>query len=160
MPDQGLLDVYLSDHLAGAAAGLELARRMADSQSDPELVRIADEIETDRETLREVMSSVGVSPPRLKVALGWVGEKAGRLKLNDRLFGRSPLSAVIELEALIAGVSGKLQLWRALGTIAGGDGRLARFEFDRMAGRADDQRRRLEELHAGAVRSALGSGGG
>jgi hypothetical protein len=160
MPDHGLLDVYLSDHLAGAAAGLELARRMADSQSEPELVKIANEIEADRETLREVMSAVGVSPPLLKVALGWVGEKAGRLKLNDRLFGRSPLSSVIELESLIAGVSGKLELWRALATIAPSDGRLARFEFDRLASRAEDQRRRLEDLHAEAVRDALGSGGG
>jgi hypothetical protein len=160
MPDQGLLDVYLSDHLAGAAAGLELARRMADSQGDPDLVRIADEIEADRATLRDVMSAVGVSPPRLKVALGWVGEKAGRLKLNDRFFGRSPLSSVIELESLIAGVSGKLQLWRALATIAPGDGRLARFEFEQLASRAEDQRRRLEDLHRKAVRDALGSGGG
>jgi hypothetical protein len=160
MPDQGLLDVYLSDHLAGAAAGLELARRMADSQSEPELVQIANQIEADRETLREVMSAVGVSPPLLKVALGWVGEKAGRLKLNDRLFGRSPLSSVIELESLIAGVSGKLELWRALATIAPSDGRLASFEFDRLASRAEDQRRRLEDLHAQAVREALGSGGG
>jgi hypothetical protein len=160
MPDQGLLDVYLSDHLAGATAGLELARRMADTQGESELARIADEIEADRETLREVMAAVAVRPPLLKVAAGWIGEKAGRLKLNDRLFGRSPLSSVIELESLIAGVSGKLELWRALATIAPGDGRLATFDFDPLASRAEDQRRRLEDLHAKAVRDALGSGGG
>ena len=115
MTDQGLLDVYLSDHFAGATAGLELARRLADAPgASRELAQIADEIESDRKTLREVMSAVGARPPLLKVALGWVGGKAGRLKLNDRLFGRSPLSMVIELELLIAGVSGKLQLWRAL----------------------------------------------
>lgn len=159
MPDQGLLDVYLSDHLAGATAGVELARRMADAQGESELVRIAKEIEADRDALRKVMSDVGVSPPALKIALGWLGEKAGRLKLNDRLFGRSPLSSVIELESLIAGVSGKLQLWRALATIGPSDGRLANFDFDRLASRAEDQRRRLEQIHSAAVRDALGSAG-
>jgi hypothetical protein len=158
MSDQGLLDVYLSDHLAGATAGLELARRLAAAPgASYELVQIADEIESDRKTLRGVMSAVGVSPPLLKVALGWVGEKAGRLKLNDRLFGRSPLSMVIELESLIVGVSGKLQLWRALAAIAAGDPRLQSFDFDRLQTQAEDQRRRLEHFHSESVRDALGS---
>jgi hypothetical protein len=157
MPDQGLLDVYLSDHLAGATAGVELARRLARAPGETqELVRIANEIEADRETLRSVMSAVGVSPPALKIAVGWLAEKAGRMKLNDRLFGRSPLSTVIELESLIAGVSGKLQLWRALAAIASHDRRLASFDFDQPASRAEDQRRRIERIHSEAVAKALG----
>nr|MDP9276812.1 hypothetical protein [Actinomycetota bacterium] len=116
---QRLLDIYLGDHLAGATAGVELARRMADQHPLGTAVRaIASEIEADRRTLNEVMASVGADPPLLKVALGWIAEKGGRLKLNNRLFGRSPLSGVLELEGLIAGVSGKLQLWRALGDVA------------------------------------------
>jgi hypothetical protein len=159
MPPQDLLDVYLSDHFAGATAGLDLAKRMADTQDDPELAAIAREIEGDRETLRELMSVTGVRPPFIKTALGWLGEKAGRLKLNERLTSRSPLSSVIELEGLITGVSGKLELWRTLGAIAPSDQRLASFDFDRLASRAEDQRRRLEELHGKAVRDALGSSG-
>jgi hypothetical protein len=159
MPDQDLLDVYLSDHFAGATAGLQLAERMADSQPEAAALRqIAEEIEADREKLHEVMGATGVKPPLLKSALGWLGEKAGRLKLNERVFGHSPLSDVLELEGLIAGVSGKLQLWRALTAVAEGDSRLARFDFAALAARAEDQRTRLEELHRKAVGRALQGG--
>ena len=156
MPEQDLLDVYLSDHFAGSTGGLQLAERMADSQADAaELRKIAGEINADRETLREVMEATGVSPPVIKSALGWVGEKAARLKLNERVFGRSPLSDVLELEGLIIGVTGKLQLWRALALVAGHDSRLAGFDFAALAARAENQRARLEQLHGKAVERAL-----
>ncbi len=156
MPDQELLDVYLSDHFAGSTGGLELARRMASTQPDSEvLAPIATEIEEDRETLRQIMDATGVSPPAIKSALGWLAEKAGRLKLNERVFGRSPLSDVIELEGLIAGVSGKLQLWRALLPVAERDDRLAAFDFTALSERAESQRARLEQVHAKAVGRAL-----
>jgi hypothetical protein len=156
MPDQELLDVYLSDHFAGATGGLQLAQRMASTQPETAaLTQIADEIASERDLLQQVMNSVGVRPPLLKSALGWVGEKAGRLKLNERVFGRSPLSDVLELEGLIVGVSGKLQLWRALRQVADGDRRLASFDFERLAATAEDQRARLEEIHRAAVARAL-----
>jgi hypothetical protein len=158
MPDQELLGIYLDDHFAGARAGLDLAKRLsaADSHSST-LGDVAREIESDRETLREVMATVGVTPSLLKVAAGWVSEKAGRLKLNDRFFGRSPLSRVLELDALIAGVSGKLQLWRALAQVAERDARLESFDFEALCSRAERQRNRLEDLHRGAVSQALRS---
>jgi hypothetical protein len=56
------------------------------------------------------------------------------------------------------GVSGKLQLWRGLARIAPTDGRLKQFDFERLAQRAEDQRRRLEELHAQAIGRALEGG--
>jgi hypothetical protein len=34
------------------------------------------------------------------VCAGWIGEKAGRLKLNGRLRSRSPLSSLEELEMM------------------------------------------------------------
>jgi len=157
VPDQELLDVYLSDHFAGATAGGELARRMASTQPDSAVLRpIASEIEEDRAILRQIMKATDVSPPAIKSALGWLGEKAGRLKLNERVFGRSPLSAVLELEGLIAGVSGKLQLWRALLLVAEGDHRLSAFDFATLSQRAESQRTRLEQVHAKAVSRALG----
>jgi hypothetical protein len=157
VPDQELLDVYLSDHFAGSTAGAELARRMASTQPDGAVLGpIASEIEEDRETLREIMEATDVSPPAIKAALGWLGEKAGRLKLNERVFGRSPLSDVIELEGLIAGVSGKLQLWRALLLVAEREDRLSAFDFAVLSERAESQRVRLEQLHAKAVGRALG----
>jgi hypothetical protein len=160
MPDQDLLSTYLQDHFAGATGGLELAKRIARQLPEPAVDGIAAEIESDRDMLREVMSALGVSPSTLKVGMGWLGERVGRLKLNQRVFGRSPLSDVLELEGLIVGVSGKLQLWRALALIAPTEARLQRFDFERLARRAEDQRHRLEDMHARAVRRGLDEGGG
>ena len=132
MLDRDLLDVYLSDHFAGATAGLDHAKRM--SKDSPDVSEIAAEIQSDRQTLRDLMAALYLKPSLLKTAIGWFGEKAGRMKLNDRVFGRSPLSRLLELELLIAGVSGKLQLWRALAAVASADSRLEQFDFRRLAG--------------------------
>jgi hypothetical protein len=98
----GLLEVYLNDHLVGATAGLELFRRSAqaqaraDTQRDPEhggpLAGLARQVEQDRDSLIQIMTDLGVSTDRPKVAMGWPAEKAGCLKPNGRLFSRSPLS--------------------------------------------------------------------
>jgi hypothetical protein len=155
---QRLLDIYLSDHLAGATAGVRLARRIAAAHPrDRALAKIADEITEDRATLRDVMGAVGTSPSRIKNAAAWAGETAGRLKLNGRLLGRSPLSAVVELEALISGVTGKTQLWRSLAQLRAEDTRLAGFDFERLEQRADGQRRSLEEVHRREADRALGA---
>jgi hypothetical protein len=155
MPDQGLLSTYLRDHFAGSTGGLELARRTAQQLPERDMDEIAAAIEADRETLRELMSRLDVNPSTLKAGMGWLGERIGRLKLNQRVFGRSPLSDVLELEGLIMGVSGKLQLWRGLALIAPRDARLEQFDFEGLAQRAEDQLRRLEGLHAQATRRAL-----
>jgi hypothetical protein len=70
-------------------------------------------------------------------------------------YARSSARDLLELEALIAGVSGKLQLWRGLGEIASTQPRLRGFDFAGLSRRAEDQRRRLEGLHAPAARDAL-----
>jgi len=156
MLERDLLHVYLSDHFAGATAGLNLAKRMAGDSPTGLLSEIAAEIESDRQTLRDLMAALYLKPSLLKTVIGWFGEQAGRMKLNDRVFGRSPLSGPLELELLIAGVSGKLQLWRALAEIASEDSRLKPFDFTALGRRAEEQRRRLEELHERAARDALG----
>ena len=58
-----LLAIYLNDHLAGSTVGVELARRARGSNDGTELgeflATLAAEIEEDRDTLGEVMGSVG-----------------------------------------------------------------------------------------------------
>ena len=156
MPDREPLHIYLRDHFAGATAGLDLARRMARNAPGEPLSEIAAQIELDRRTLREVMSALELTPAPLKTAIGWTAEKATRLRLKDRAFGRASPRDVLELETLIAGVSGKLQLWRGLAELASVDKRLREFDFAGLGGRAEEQRRRLEELHELAVRDSLG----
>ena len=157
-PDR-LLAIYLNDHLAGAALGVELARRLRSSNRDdpemgPPLAAICAEIEADREMLRNLMERLGVSRNPIKPLLAQVGERLGRLKLNGQLRGYSPLSRMLEMEILSSGIGGKVQLWNALEGRFGDS--LEGFDFLALAERADDQGQRVEDLHLKAARRALG----
>ncbi|WP_233358721.1 hypothetical protein [Thermomonospora amylolytica] len=157
-----LLGIYLNDHLAGATAGVELARRLARAHqgtpAGPELARLAAEIAEDRRALQAMMESLGVRVRRWMMLAGWLGEKAGRLKPNGRLLSRSPLSSVIELEVMRLGVEGKLAAWRLLRTVADHDRRLDNARLDRLAERAERQSRLLEELRVRSVEDIIGAG--
>ena len=113
-----LIAIYLNDHFAAATSGRDLARRAArgnrTSDYGPCLERMAREIAEDRGSLLVIMEALGVRTDSLKVIVGWGAEKVGRLKLNGRLLGYSPLSRVVELEGLAIGVYAKLALWRSL----------------------------------------------
>jgi len=153
-----LLAIYLNDHLAGAALGVELARRLRSSnRSDREmgesLARICAEIEADRETLIRLMERLGVDRKPIKPALAKAAERLGRLKLNGQLRGYSPLSRVLELEVLSSGIGGKMQLWNALEQSYGET--LSGFDFHALAERADRQGQLVEDLHLAAAQRAL-----
>lgn len=152
------LAIYLNDHLAGSTVGVELARRLRSSnQSDAEfgapLARICGEIEEDRTTLVRLMDRLAVDRDRVKPLLARLGERLGRLKLNGQLTGYSPLSRVLELEVLSGLIGAKLQLWNVLEQSFGET--LDGFDFHALAARADDQGRRLEDLHLAATQRAL-----
>jgi hypothetical protein len=153
------LSTYLNDHLAGATAGIELARRAARSNRGSgygrTLSRLANELAEDRRTLETIMKRLGVGQDRAKTALAWSAEKLGRLKLNGQLLGYSPLSRLEELEALAIAVQGKLLLWQSLAGLAAVDGRLAEFDFSELAKRARSQRRRVERQRARSASEAL-----
>jgi hypothetical protein len=149
------LATYLNDHLLGATLGTELVRRAAGENQGSELgtflTGLAREIEDDRDTLLALMSELGVSPDRLKVAAGWTAEKLGRLKPNAQLRGYSPLSPLIELEGLLTGIQGKIAMWRVVAEVAQELG-LDRARFEALAARAERQqadveRHRLEVGH-------------
>ena len=153
------LKIYLEDHYAGSTVGIELARRIAEQNDGTaygdEIRNLRDEINEDRETLRRIMSDVGVDPNRVKVAGAWLGEKAGRLKLNGHLASYSPQSRVIEIEGLELGVNGKLLLWRALHAACDLVPELSKAELDRLIARTERQIERLEELRLVAVRESI-----
>jgi hypothetical protein len=152
------LATYLNDHFAAATGGHELAKRAARENEGSELGTflsgLAAEIEEDRATLGGLMDELGVKADRLKVAAGWAAEKAGRLKPNAQLLGYSPLSPLVELEALLVGITGKLGLWRALAEVAV-DLDLERARFDELAARAERQRNELEPRRLEVARRAL-----
>lgn len=156
--DDRYLGIYLNDHLAGAAGGVELARRLVSSnRSDPELgeplARLCAEIEADRETLVRLTERLGVRRDPLKPKLAVLAERLGRLKPNGQLRGYSPLSRVLELEILAAGIGGKLQLWNSLDQAFGDS--LEGFDFHALAERADRQGQEVEDLHMAAAKRAF-----
>jgi hypothetical protein len=150
-----LLDIYLNDHLAGATAGQELARRAAAAQRDHsggvELERLAGEIREDRTALADIMAALGIKVRRYKIRAAWLAERAGRLKLNGRILRPSPLSGLVEVEMLRLGVEGKASAWLTLRTLADRDGRLDAERLDRLIARARRQAEVLEGLRGRMV---------
>jgi hypothetical protein len=146
---QDPLGIYLNDHLAGATAGLELARRVAGTGQVPappaELRQFVQQVAEDRDTLLRIMGTLGLPVRSYKVWAAWAGEKAGRLKLNGHLTTRSPLSNLEELELLCLGVAGKAAGWRTLRTLADRDSRLEAGQLDELISRARSQAGFLEE---------------
>jgi hypothetical protein len=145
--DRGLLGIYLRDHYAASAGGVALARRALGANHS-----LTVEIAHDRETLERLMRKLGIAPNRLKVGLVRLAEGAGRLKLNGRIFGHSPLSDVVELETLVVGVRAKEALWTALRRADAGGGD---FDFEKLIESARAQAVELEALRLGAVARAF-----
>src|SRR5437660_8222168 len=71
VPGSALLTTYLNDHLAGATAGRELAKRSASSNRGSSygsfLVALAAEIDEDRDGLSEIMRALDISVDHAKV---------------------------------------------------------------------------------------------
>lgn len=157
MIERRLLAIYLNDHLAGATGGVELARRARSGNRGTKFGEVLEgvcvEIEADRTTLERVMSRLEVKRNGPKVAAAWAAEKLGRLKLNGRLSGYSPLSRLIELEMLHIGVTGKIQLWQALKETQGA--KLAQFDLPGLIERAESQRATIERLRLDAAGEAF-----
>ncbi|MGV9264912.1 hypothetical protein ACWDRR_09645 [Kitasatospora sp. NPDC003701] len=157
------LGIYLNDHLTGAFGGAALARRMADTHGDSrraaELRALARDVEQDRDDLVRIMHRLGVPVRHYRTWLGLAGERIARLKPNGTLVRRTPLSDLVELEAMRAGVEGKAALWRALRAIADDEPRLNPTELDQLAGRAADQARILTGWHRAVSAEVLGRHG-
>jgi hypothetical protein len=157
-----LLGIYLNDHLAGATLGRELARRAAAnnraSSHGAFLTKLSAEIEEDRDSLLQIMSALEVRPDPVKVAGAWAAEKIGRLKLNGRLRGHSPMSPVVELEGLALGARGKLAGWRSLEQLQPRVPALERFDLTALQQRAESQLEELEAHRLEAVAAAFPDG--
>jgi hypothetical protein len=154
-----LLRIYLQDHLAGATGGVELARRARGSNEGTTygdaLAKLADDIEADRRSLESVMEDLGFGADRAKNIAFWAAEKAGRLKLNGSLTGYSPLSRIVEIEGLIAGVNAKRSLWLNLLEVAGAEPKLDAERVRRLTQRAEEQLATLQDLRTRAGRDAF-----
>ena len=154
-----LLAIYLNDHLGGSAAGLALVRRCRRSNAgtplDRVLIDVEAEIEADQRTLEALMVRLGIGRNRVKRTLGSIAEFAARLKGNGRLVRYSPLSRVVELEGLAAGIVTKRSLWRSLRAIADRHPALDAAALDILVARATSQYDRVIAEHDRAAEIAF-----
>jgi uncharacterized tellurite resistance protein B-like protein len=154
-----LLTVYLNDHLAGATAGVALARRLARNHQgtafQQQTADLAEQIMQDRRSLLEIMEALNIRPRKIKGALALLAERAGRLKLNGALFRRSALSSVTELEGMRLGVEGKTDGWQALRHIAHDYTGLDAAKLDHLLHRAGQQSNTLQNLRLQAAADAF-----
>jgi hypothetical protein len=153
-----LFGIYLDDHWAGAAAGLDLANRLASrNQSMPwhgDLTRIVTAIREDQEVLGRLRDRRGRPRSTLKRKLAVVATRIGGLKLNGRLATYSPLSRVIELEVLMAGVQAKQLMWRTLRQVEWVPSDISLDDLER---RAEEQLEQLDRIHDQAAQMAFAS---
>ncbi len=151
MVGQGQLATYLNDHLGGSMAGRDLAEKIASDNEGSELgsfmAGVLTAIDEDRVTLEDVMARVGVERTIVKQAAGRLAERLSRLRMHRTVTGDPGLSRLLELEALILGVTGKVALWQTLQELAPRDPRLAGMDFEALIGRAREQLRGLEDHH-------------
>ena len=157
--DPRYLAIYLRDHHAGSAAGLGLVRRCRAANEgtawEPMLAQLESEIAQDRRALGEMMRRLGVTPNVVKQAMGSLTQLAASLKANGHLTRYSPLSRLVELEALAAGIVTKRNLWRSLGEVADDHDGLRADELERLVEGATSQLERVLDGHRRAAVSAL-----
>lgn len=153
--DTKLLGIYVNDHLAGHVAGLELAKRSASSNKGTALGDFLEgfvsELEDERGVIEKALAAISRDPNRFKTMGAWVAEKAGRLKLNGNVVGYSPLSRVLEIEAMAHGVAAKKDLWDALKRMDVEVGS----NLQELIAQADRQRAQLETHRHGALSAAF-----
>lgn len=154
--DMRLLGIYLNDHLAAVRGERALVRRCRDENEGTALGdwlgQYAEELADDAGEIERLMKRFGVRRSRVKPALAAAAERAGRLKLNGQLSGYSPLSRVVELEAMGAAADLRRSFWLTLAeTVAEPE----RTSCERRAERALHQRTALEPRRAQAARIAL-----
>ena len=160
MATNELLETYLNDHLAGATAGVDLARRLAEeTEGTPvgaAMHQLAEDIEADRSVLESLVDRLGFEEQTVKQAAAWMAEKASRLRLNRVSAGNDALALLLSMETLSMGVDGKRNLWHSLQEIAVDVPVLAALDLAELVERAESQHAVLEKYRRAAAPAALG----
>jgi hypothetical protein len=166
MASTELLEHYLTDHLAGATAGSDLAKKMAsDNVGTPFgtfMDGLAADIAADKQTLEDLIERLGIRRSPVKETASSIAEKLSRLRFTPAVSRSSDLSRLLEAETLSLGIAGKRCLWQAMVDVAQGkpDPVFAAFDFAALLARAEDQLDRLEpHRRAAAVTALAGSPG-
>ena len=159
--DDKALGMYLNDHLGGAMMGCELVDQIA-SRTEGDLpgdlfAKLAPEIATDRDTLRDIMDRLDVTANPGKQATAWVAEKMSRLKFSGVTSGEPDFGLFMAIETLTLGVAGKLALWTVLQDLAVDHPALAATDLDDLIERARAQHDALETERRRVAAVVLGA---
>ena len=150
---------YLNDHLAGAAAGIQLAERIAKGTSDERLEallgRFVKEFREDSEVLERVMEAHGITKDRAKQAIALAGEWFARLKHVTPVIGSGSqtLVALEDVEVLSLGIEERALLLRSLQQVPSVTA-LEGVDLPTLEERARRQREELEPFRLGFVSTA------
>jgi len=159
--DAKLLGLYLSDHLAGATAGVGRIERMAKDFTDTpvrgQLEGLVADLRRERELLAGLIHDLGARQRPGRQAGAWLAEHAGRLKLNGRLLSRSPMTLVLESELMRAAVLAKIGVWQTLEELAPQLG-LEQSTFTRLVANGHAQIETLDHVHQYARAHAFHKG--
>jgi hypothetical protein len=157
-PDQ-LLHIYLNDHRTGSVVARSLAERSRAANAGNEfgefLDEFLDELDDEIACLDGLLADAGVPRNGVKLAIAKVGATLGRLKLNGRLTQYSPLSRVLEFEALRVGVLGKRQLWTTIAGLPPEHPLGGAVDVQSLIAAAERQAQRLEDLSERAASIAF-----
>ena len=150
---------YVHDHYVLSRGELELFERSARTQGRDwvraEVAALAREVGEDRAALLALVDELAIRRSPLQEALLSSAERLGRLKPNGTILRRSPLSDLVELEAMSVAVHAKQLLWRCLREAADGEPRLNPYYLDRLLQRASDQESRLDRLRVEVARAVF-----
>jgi hypothetical protein len=157
------LATYLIDHLAGSVAALDLLENLKAAYADTALAnffaQLQTDIEADRKELQALIDRLHIVESKPRKVMAWLTEKFVELKLRLDDKARGPLRLLESLEAVGLGIQGKLAMWHALNVAAADSSSLQGLvDYERLAQRAEEQRRRLEVVRLEAAKAAFARG--
>jgi hypothetical protein len=151
------LTAYLTDHLAGSVAAIELIDDLVNASDDAPLkqflVDLKREIESDQKVLEQLIAGAGESEGVVRKAAAWLSEKAVRAKFKVAGEDFGGLGLVQALEMLALGIRGKELLWRSLSISNWPPARDV--DLAKLGQRAVEQQTRVEEKRIEAVKAAF-----
>jgi hypothetical protein len=155
-----LLAVYVNDHLASAAGGIELVTRMIGvhrgDRHEAALRQLLDELRQEKTDLERTTRALDLPVRQYKQVAVWLAEKASRLKLNGHLLTRSPLSSLVEFEFLASAVRGKRSGFETLRIAAETDSRIDPVLFDSLIEQANRQYHWLTDVRREVAAEVFG----
>ena len=156
------LETYLTDHLTGADAALDLLAKLG-RDHEGELGRffssLHGEIEGERQQLESLMNRFGYGRSTIRSAGARLAEKFSRVKLTGNDERGGALHLLEALDMLQSAIQGKRGLWRALGAAATIDPQLAVLDYGGLVELASDQLNRLDAVRVQTAPAALAAPG-